>query len=60
MATFSDKLFDQIGPRALVIPGLVIVVVSLSLFTWFDEATDTLCMDSTINSKSPEGYQMNK
>ncbi|UKS27935.1 DHA2 family efflux MFS transporter permease subunit [Paenibacillus sp. HWE-109] len=41
MAPISGKLFDKFGPRVLVIPGLVIVVVSLWLFTRFDEATDT-------------------
>jgi nitrate/nitrite transporter NarK len=44
MATFLGKLFDQFGPRALVIPSLVIVVVSLWLFTRFYEVTDTHCM----------------
>ncbi|CAH0120813.1 Multidrug export protein EmrB [Paenibacillus sp. CECT 9249] len=41
MAPISGKLFDKFGPRVLVIPGLVIVVVSLWLFTRFDEATTT-------------------
>lgn len=41
MAPISGKLFDKFGPQVLVIPGLVIVVVSLWLFTRFDEATTT-------------------
>ncbi|MGG6313655.1 MDR family MFS transporter [Paenibacillus macerans] len=41
MAPVSGKLFDKFGPRVLVIPGLAIAVVSLWLFTRFDEATST-------------------
>ncbi|MCC3375577.1 DHA2 family efflux MFS transporter permease subunit [Cohnella sp. REN36] len=33
MAPISGKLFDKFGPRVLVIPGLVIVVAALWLFT---------------------------
>jgi DHA2 family lincomycin resistance protein-like MFS transporter len=41
MAPISGKLFDKFGPRVLVIPGLVIVAISLWLFTRFDAATST-------------------
>ncbi|MFM9282453.1 MDR family MFS transporter [Paenibacillus jiagnxiensis] len=41
MAPISGKLFDKFGPRVLVIPGLVIAVVSLWLFTRFGETTTT-------------------
>jgi len=33
MAPISGKLFDKFGPRVLVIPGLVLVLVALGLFT---------------------------
>ncbi|TNJ64562.1 multidrug efflux MFS transporter [Paenibacillus hemerocallicola] len=32
MAPISGKLFDNFGPRALVIPGLVLAVLSIGLF----------------------------
>ncbi|MBO9608032.1 MAG: multidrug efflux MFS transporter [Paenibacillaceae bacterium] len=41
MAPVSGKLFDKFGPRVLVIPGLVVAVASLWLFTRFDETTTT-------------------
>lgn len=41
MAPVSGMLFDKFGPRVIVIPGLVISVVSLFLFTQFDEQTTT-------------------
>ncbi|MEK3884020.1 MDR family MFS transporter [Paenibacillus sp. PL2-23] len=41
MAPISGKLFDQFGPRVLVIPGLTLTVISLWLFTRFDAATST-------------------
>jgi MFS transporter, DHA2 family, lincomycin resistance protein len=41
MAPVAGKLFDKFGLRVLVIPGLVIVVVSLWLLTQFDEASST-------------------
>ncbi|USG67794.1 DHA2 family efflux MFS transporter permease subunit [Brevibacillus ruminantium] len=41
MAPIAGKLFDKFGPRVLVIPGLSVAVVSLWLFTRFDEATST-------------------
>jgi len=41
MAPVSGKLFDKFGPRVLVIPGLVITVASLWLFTRFGETTTT-------------------
>ncbi|MFF2480998.1 MDR family MFS transporter [Paenibacillus sp. NPDC058071] len=41
MAPISGKLFDKFGPRVLVIPGLIIAVASLWLFTRFDETTST-------------------
>lgn len=41
MAPVSGKLFDKFGPRVLVIPGLVIAVTALWLFTRFDEATSS-------------------
>ncbi|MEC0230630.1 MDR family MFS transporter [Paenibacillus alba] len=41
MAPVSGKLFDKFGLPILVIPGLVIVVVSLWLLTRFDETTGT-------------------
>lgn len=39
MAPISGKLFDKFGPRALVLPGLVLIVVSLWLFTGIDLET---------------------
>ncbi|MBB6633611.1 DHA2 family efflux MFS transporter permease subunit [Cohnella thailandensis] len=39
MAPISGKLFDKFGPRVLVIPGLIIVALSIFLFTGFDETT---------------------
>jgi DHA2 family lincomycin resistance protein-like MFS transporter len=39
MAPISGKLFDKFGPRVLVIPGLIVAVSSLWLFTRFDETT---------------------
>lgn len=41
MAPISGKLFDKFGPRILVIPGLIIAVTALWLFTRFDEATSS-------------------
>ncbi|WP_281884760.1 MDR family MFS transporter [Paenibacillus sp. YYML68] len=41
MAPISGKLFDQFGPRVLVIPGLTLAVISLWLFTRFGETTST-------------------
>lgn len=41
MAPISGKLFDKFGPRVLVIPGLVVAVASLWLFTRFDAASTT-------------------
>ncbi|GIP23426.1 MDR family MFS transporter [Paenibacillus sp. J22TS3] len=41
MAPVSGKLFDKFGPRVLVIPGLIIVAISLWQFTRFDETTGT-------------------
>lgn len=41
MAPISGKLFDKFGPRVLVIPGLIIAVTALWLFTRFDEATSS-------------------
>ncbi|RUS45426.1 DHA2 family efflux MFS transporter permease subunit [Cohnella sp. AR92] len=39
MAPISGKLFDKFGPRVLVIPGLVITVLSVFLFTTLDETS---------------------
>ncbi|MFC0389780.1 MDR family MFS transporter [Paenibacillus mendelii] len=33
MAPISGKLFDKFGPRVLIIPGLVLVLISIWLFT---------------------------
>lgn len=33
MAPVSGKLFDKFGPRVLVIPGLILIVLSIWLFT---------------------------
>lgn len=41
MAPISGKLFDKFGPRVLVIPGLIVVVVALWLFTRFDASTSS-------------------
>ncbi|CAM3629805.1 MDR family MFS transporter [Cohnella lubricantis] len=41
MAPISGKLFDKFGPRVLVIPGLIILVAALWLFTRFDASTST-------------------
>ncbi|WP_141501640.1 MDR family MFS transporter [Paenibacillus luteus] len=41
MAPVAGKLFDKFGLRVLVIPGLIIVVVSLWLLTRFDETSST-------------------
>ncbi|THF73051.1 MDR family MFS transporter [Cohnella fermenti] len=41
MAPVSGKLFDKFGPRVLVIPGLIIVALSIFLFTGFDESTSS-------------------
>ncbi|WP_168119579.1 DHA2 family efflux MFS transporter permease subunit [Paenibacillus sp. HB172176] len=33
MAPISGKLFDKYGPRALIIPGLILMVISIFLFS---------------------------
>lgn len=39
MAPISGKLFDKFGPRVLVIPGMVIVLAAIWLFTGIDANT---------------------
>lgn len=39
MAPISGKLFDKFGPRVLVIPGMVIVLIAIWLFTGIDAAS---------------------
>lgn len=39
MAPISGKLFDKFGPRVLVIPGMVLVLVAIWLFTGIDAAS---------------------
>lgn len=39
MAPVSGKLFDKFGPRPLVIPGLILVLVSIWLFTGIEAST---------------------
>ena len=39
MAPVSGKLFDKFGPRVLVIPGMVIVLAAIWLFTGIDAAS---------------------
>ncbi len=39
MAPLSGKLFDMFGPRVLVIPGLILVLLGVYLFTGIDAAT---------------------
>lgn len=41
MAPISGKLFDKFGPRVLVIPGLILVLVALWLFTGISVNTTT-------------------
>jgi MFS transporter, DHA2 family, lincomycin resistance protein len=39
MAPLSGKLFDMFGPRVLVIPGLILVLLGVYLFTGIDAET---------------------
>jgi len=39
MAPLSGKLFDMFGPRVLVVPGLILVLVGVYLFTGIDADT---------------------
>jgi DHA2 family lincomycin resistance protein-like MFS transporter len=39
MAPVSGKLFDKLGPRPLVVPGLVIVCAAIWMFTGINETT---------------------
>ncbi|WP_376768403.1 MDR family MFS transporter [Paenibacillus planticolens] len=41
MAPISGKLFDKFGPRVLVIPGLILVLIALWLFTGISVQTST-------------------
>ncbi|GAA3406153.1 DHA2 family efflux MFS transporter permease subunit [Paenibacillus hodogayensis] len=41
MAPIAGKLLDKFGPRVLVIPGLVLVAITLYLFTGFEISTGT-------------------
>ncbi|WP_203232122.1 DHA2 family efflux MFS transporter permease subunit [Paenibacillus pinistramenti] len=42
MAPIAGKLFDKLGPRALVIPGLIIVVAAIFLFSQVDTSWSKL------------------
>lgn len=39
MAPISGKLFDKFGPRVLVIPGLVLILIAIWLFTGIEATT---------------------
>jgi len=39
MAPLSGKLFDMFGPRVLVVPGLILVLVGVYLFTGINSST---------------------
>lgn len=39
MAPISGKLFDKFGPRVLVMPGLVLVLIAIWFFTRIDAST---------------------
>ncbi|MFC5468969.1 DHA2 family efflux MFS transporter permease subunit [Cohnella suwonensis] len=41
MAPVAGKLFDKFGPRVLVTPGLLLVVISIWMFTGIDETAST-------------------
>ncbi|MDD9270916.1 MDR family MFS transporter [Paenibacillus sp. GCM10023248] len=41
MAPISGKLFDKYGPRVLVIPGLILVLLAIWLFTGISVTTST-------------------
>ncbi|UUI05564.1 DHA2 family efflux MFS transporter permease subunit [Oceanobacillus jeddahense] len=39
---FIGRIFDKFGPKILVIPGMILLVIGLQLFTKVNEATSTL------------------
>ncbi|MFC5403334.1 MDR family MFS transporter [Cohnella soli] len=41
LAPVSGKLFDKFGPRVLVIPGLVLIILAIWMFTGVDVGTST-------------------